>query len=490
MWPRRALLILRGVLLRKWILNIGDYLMNHYIISGATIIDVITGSKSAKDIEIYGDRIRSLSPHGSLEMPTDIRVISAEGQFAIPGLCDMHIHLTAWPQLVDSISSLLIAYGVTSVRDMGGRLSDIVAFRQQSRQPGVVAPRIWIAGPIIDGSPTLLDQDADMPALSVSVDTPEDAVDLVSELVKYDIDFIKPYEMLRPEVFKALVQKAQSCNLPAAGHLPMLMSIPEILSLGQYDVQHIVGGSCGGLGFECSEQHEQLMADKLEIVANADPDARGTDLMSKIIRTAALDPAELDSVRRAELIQLFAEQNTWHTPTLVVMAGIHKLGLQNNVDWLNAFDFLPEVYQTKAHAYKNGEENGHTATWGSWYLETVGEMHNAGIKFLAGTDCPPVHSYTPGSCLHFELQALVLAGVSPLGALQAATINAAEFFNCDKELGSIEKGKYADIVLLNADPMVDIANSQRIQAVISKGYFYDREMLDEFKSRSNNASYC
>lgn len=268
----------------------------------------------------------------------------------------------------------------------------------------------------------------------------------------------------------------------------MLMTIPEILDLGQYDIQHIVGGSCGGMGFECSEQHEQLMADKLAILATADPEVSGTDLMNEIIRTADLDPAELNSVRRAELIQMFVEQDTWHTPTLVVMAGFRTLGLEKNVNWLKAFDSLPEDYQRKAQAHQKGDENAHTVTWGSWYLETVGEMHKAGVKFLAGTDCPPVHSYTPGSCLHFELQALVLAGVSPLGALQAATINAAEFFDVAKELGSIEEGKYADLVLLNADPTIDITNTQRINAVISKGCFYDLEMLNEFKRRSNKAS--
>ena len=464
------------------------------VVMGVTVIDIHTGSKAVLDIVIKGERIVQIGPHGSLDLPADIQVMVATGQYAIPGLCDMHVHITAWPEFKDRISALFIANGVTSVRDMGGQLDDILAFRKQATQEGTVAPRLWIAGPIIDGSPRIMEEDPvhGIPDMSVAVDTPEEATRLVDALIKKGVDFIKAYEMLQPEVFTALLRRAQAHQRQAAGHLPIRMTIPQVLEVGQYDIQHL-GGVCSGMKFECVTNPQRLLADRVAILdkhlalktaegsplgktAEGSPPESGLELAKKILNTVAVAPSEQNADRRATLIQRFVEQGIWHTPTLVNTVGFHTLGFNLDPDWLNAFRYLPKIRQANSQTAR--EKVKEHETWGQWNLETVGEMHKAGVKFLAGTDSPPTPFYAPGSALHFELKALVLSGLSPLAALQSATINAAEFFNLTNDLGSIEAGKYADIVLLEADPLTDINHSRRINAVISRGRFLDRHALD------------
>lgn len=450
-------------------------------VTGVTVIDIHTGSKAVLDIVIKDEKITQIGPHGSLDLPADMPVVVATGHYAIPGLCDMHVHMTAWPEYKDRISALFIVNGITSVRDMGGQLEDILTFREEANQQGALAPRLWIAGPIIDGSPRIMEEDPvhGIPDISVAVDTPEEAIRLVDALIKHGVDFIKAYEMLQPEVFIALLRRAQTYQLQAAGHLPIRMTIPQVLDVGQYDIQHL-GGMCSGMKFECVTNPQHLLADRVAILDGHAPKERGIDLARKILSTVALAPNAQNADRRAALIEKFVEKSTWHTPTLVNTVGFRTLGFDRDPGWLNAFRYLPKARQMQSReAQEKTKDSPILEEWGRWSLQTVGEMHRAGVKFLAGTDCPPTPFYAPGLGLHFELKAMVLAGLSPLAALQSATINPAQFFNTANDMGSIEVGKYADIVLLAADPLVDISNSQRITSIISRGRFFDRQALDE-----------
>ena len=450
------------------------------VITGITIIDIHTGLKTVQDMEIKDEKIVQLGLQGSLSFPQTATMIDGEGQYAIPGLCDMHVHLTAWPEFKDKISTLFIANGVTSVRDMGGQLDDILEFRHKANQQDAIAPRLWIAGPIIDGSPPIMKEEPqfDMPNISVTVDTPCEAIQMVDELAKQGIDFIKGYEMLRPEVFKALLQQAQSHDLQAAGHLPIRMTIPEVLAIGQYDIQHL-GGMCSGMKYECVA-HPKAVLDERMTILDKRTDENGVDLVMEILKKIPIKASEQDEERRAALIQLFVEKSTWHTPTLVNGVGFRLLGLEDDANWQAAFRYLPKKRQALAKAFLKDEDESIEECEGKrWTLETAAQMHTAGVKFLAGTDSPPAPIYVPGSALHFELDAMVQAGLSPLEALQTATINPAEFFDLTDELGSIEVGKCADIILLEADPLIYISNSKRISSVISRGRFFDQQALSD-----------
>ena len=454
--------------------------MSELAVTGITVIDIYTGSKTVQDLLVKGEKIVQIGASGSLHISEETKVIDGSGQYAIPGLCDMHVHLTAWPEFKDQVSALFVAVGVTSVRDMGGKLEDILAFREKATKPEFVAPRLWIAGPIIDGSPPIMKEEPEygLVDLSVAVDTPEEAKQLVDELVKEGVDFIKAYEMLRPEVFTALLEQAQSHKLQAAGHLPIRMTIPEVLSIGPYDIQHL-GGVCSGMKYECVTNMEELLVDRVAVLDGCEEE-HGVELAMKILNTIPVDTNDIDAARRASLIELFVDKGTWHTPTLVNSVGFKLLGFEKDSDWLSGFQYLPAERQEESLALRASSENKTDQdAWKQWKLETVGEMHRAGVKFLAGTDCPPLPTYAPGFGLHFELKAMVKAGLSPLEALQTATINPAEFFELTDELGSIEVNKYADLVLLGADPLIDINNTLRITSVISRGKFLSRNDLDD-----------
>lgn len=449
-----------------------------FAVTGATVIDVNNGSNNMLDILIEGERIKKMVPQGQLNTSPQTHVIDATGQYVIPGLWDAHVHMTAWPEMTEKISTLYIANGITSVRDMGGRLEDILAFRAGASEEDAIAPRIWIAGPIVDGIPRITDGGAHGPDMAVEVDTPEEAVSLVDDLVCQGIDFIKPYEMLRPEVFTALVQRAQHHHLPACGHLPIRMTIPEVLEVGQYDIQHL-GGICAGIKYDCSINSQRLAVDRVAILDGCTHGESGVDLLIKILNSTEMTPEEQDQDRIADLIQLFVEKGTWHTPTLIIVAGHRDLELTDDPFMADTLRYLPESRRQKVIASQNSTEDPiKLDQWRRWNFNVVGQMHEAGVKFLAGTDCPAFPDYTPGFCLHLELYAMVLAGLSPLEALQTATINPAQFFDITDDFGSIEVGKFADMVLLDDDPLVDIKNCRCIASIISRGKHFDRETLD------------
>lgn len=452
------------------------------LISGARVIDIHTGDISLSDIVIEGETITRMGEAGSLSADTDMTVIDAAGRYVIPGLWDMHVHATVWPDSSDRMSSLFIANGVTSIRDMGANLDDILAFRRRAEQPGMVAPRLRIAGPIIDGDPRIMEMDlqASLPDISVAIDSPESAIALVDELVASGVDFVKTYELLQPEVFTALLKQAQQYDRPAAGHLPIRMAISDVVATGTFDIQHL-GGMCSGIKYECVTDPQALLDMKRAILDGAAPDTKGRSLLKKINETVVVKPLDELPDRRAELIQLFVDHGTWHTPTLVNSIGCEELGFDQSEDWSNSFRFLPEARQSRMQAQRAEikQITDPRKEWAQWNMETVAEMHKAGVLLLAGTDCPPTPAYTPGFALHYELKAMVQAGLSPLAALQTATINPARFFGISKEVGSVAVGQCADMVLLDADPRIDIDNTQRIAAVVSRGRFFDREALDD-----------
>ena len=445
------------------------------MISGATVIDTYTGAKEIKDILISGERIVDTGTVGSLQVPGGATTIDATGKYMIPGLWDAHIHLTSWPEVEDRLSALLTAYGITSVRDMGAPLEKILAFRNKALQEGSVSPRIWFAGPYINSSPAWGNP------MSAEADTAEEAVALIDSLVEAGIHFIKAYEMLVPEVFEALIKRAKELGLKVAGHTPISLTIPEILDIyPQYDIQHL-GGQCTGMKFECSCHAEQLHTERVDYLntnrATADG---GYALLSAMENDIPVALSDTDPEKRAALIKLFVEKGTWHTPTLVVTSSLKDLGFNDHPERLDALKYLPKAFLEKWQKMMASMEDELVPRfeWGPWFMETVGLMHEAGVQFLAGTDSPPVPDYTPGLALHFELQALVNAGLSPLSALQSATLNPAKFFEIEHDLGSIEKDRFADILLLEKDPLEDINNTRHISSVLSRGQYFDRQALD------------
>jgi uncharacterized protein YaiI (UPF0178 family) len=260
------------------------------------------------------------------------------------------------------------------------------------------------------------------------------------------------------------------------GHAPIRMTTSGVLEAGLDGIEHL-----RGMEFDCAQDPQSLLTRRVAIMdAHASPSG-GMELRRKVhetIRPAALE--HQDRARCAALIRSFVERGTWHTPTLNIVA-FRALRYYENPRWTDTLRYVPpELQERWLKTLAEYTDETTLSDWkehGAWALQTVGEMHRAGVRLLAGTDAPAL-PVTPGFSLHDELTAMARAGLPPLAVLQAATLNPAQFFDATAELGSIEAGKLADIVLLEANPLADIAASRRIRAVISKGRVYDRAALD------------
>lgn len=461
------------------------------VITNATIIDTYTGTKILSDIFIEGERIVDIQPRAGGDVglgyrDKDAKIIDATGLFAIPGLWDMHVHmnyLVALPS--DWMSPLFIAQGVTSVRDMGGDLDNLLALRQRLNTPGVVGPKLWL-GALADSSPQAFNSVGggefmkQFPTIP-PVDTPEAAIAFVDRVADSGINFIKTYEMLRPEVFTALVKRAHYRDLPVVGHIPQRMTTREAIAAGIDGIAHLKGTDYG-----CARDPEALRAERVAIMDAADDSEHGAYLWTRVIGISGPKAmAQQDQSRCDELIALLARKGIWQTPGISTEAFLAKP--QDELNHYTALDYMPAVTRaSKLSQYrklKKGEFSEVAeimVSKNTWKQELIAKMHKAGINFLAGTDSPAL--LLPGFSLHAELDALVEAGLPPLTALQAATINPAKFFKVETSQGSIEVGKVADIVLLNADPLLNINHTRRITTVIARGRVFDRSALDALQS--------
>jgi len=432
------------------------------LISGGTIIDIYSGKERVADILIHDDKISFVGSAKNSKLPSNLHKIDAAGKYIIPGLWDMHVHLTFYPELKEHLPALYIANGVTSVRDMGSQLDEVLAFKEYLSKENRVGPHIWLAGPIVDASPRVFDgRSPTQPNISIAANSPDEAIATVNYLAAKGVNLIKPYMELSPDTFFALVKQAKTHHLPVAGHIPNRVSLAEAVAAGMDDIQHLGGHHAKQ---DCSQLSKVTSAKKNKDSENA-----------KILNEAHAD-VKASSISCTALIQQYVENGTWHTPTLVNSIGPHALGFYQDPVWTSAFRLLPEPLGLQFEEF----QKKYDATFynSDWSFGITKKMHKAGVKFLAGTDSPPTPNLMPGYGLHFELNALVQAGLSPLEALQAATINPATFFSVESTQGSIEKGKVADLVLLDADPLLNINHTQKINMVIANGKVFDRSELD------------
>ena len=366
------------------------------LVTGAVVIDVHTGSKQHQDIYLKDDKIVALHSVGtssqrSMAKITAQKTIDARGTFAIPGLWDMHVHLTQEPELVDHVSALFMANGVTSVRDLGAVLDDIKALKQREQQ-NTFAPAIWFAGPILDGWPTF-DGIHNKPAMSLVLNTPDDAVRWVDALVDNGAKVIKVYILLRPEVLRAVVKRAHHHKLKVTGHIPLLVTALEGLEIGMDGMEHM-----GAIQFDCTPT-PKLWRDKISSVLEAhnyNYHASINDLLP-LVKAIRLSYGDLDSPHCLELIQAFARYKTWVTPTLSTYPNHFSLRLRE-FHWDEDTRYLPVSYREKWKKRHNTQKNILTDPQTDQYKIRMGlsssayhyvkQLHDAGAKLLAGTVYP------------------------------------------------------------------------------------------------------
>lgn len=440
----------------------------------ATVIDG-TGARSQTDITllITGGRIAAMGRSATLHPPRDATVVDATGKYVIPGLWDMHVHWYAKPYL-----PLFIANGVTGVRMMMG-LPLHHEWRKEIEAGTLLGPRLYIASAIVDGPKPV------WPGSLTAANAAEGRQAVVKAKAA-GADFVKVYSLLPRDAFFALADEAGKQGLPFEGHVPICVTAAEAAAAGQKSFEHLTGIMSG-----CSTEEAGLLqsaqAAFAGLLATNDPMTTLAELRGQGRRTLET----YSSTRAAALFALLKSHQTWQCPTLTVLrnmrfrddpsitndARLKYLPPDIKLAWDPSRDFRSFT--------RTSNETVIARQTCQKELEIVGAMQRAGVGLLAGTDT--LNPYClPGFSLHDELGLLVKAGLTPMQALQTATRNPARFMGREHDLGTVEKGKLADLLLLDANPLADISNTRKLYAVIYRGRLFPRAELDQMLSQAES----
>ncbi|HXG95491.1 MAG TPA: amidohydrolase family protein [Gemmatimonadales bacterium] len=431
------------------------------VIEHVAVIDVIAGRvQPDMTIEIRGRRIAAVSDGRHVRVPAGAILIEGRGRYLIPGLWDMHVHVSFPPGAAQIFLPLMVANGVLGARDMHSLLSIVVPLKHAVASGSQIGPRLFVAGPAVDGPHSYL------PAAQV-VRTSDEAREAVRQLKAGGVDFIKVYSSLPRELYFAVDSEAKRVGLPFVGHVPYPVTAAEASDAGQRSMEHLTEVDVG-----TSSEEGKIKSEEVEAMDQR----RGSIPDVNRLR------ATYDSGRAAALFERFRRNDTWQVPTLVVLhnAGQSARGGRRTDDSL--LTYIPKALR-EYWASLPPDVAAHMGALDSIHAALVGPMNRAGVPLLAGTDCPNPYVY-PGFSLHDELGLLVRAGLTPAEALRTATINPARFLGVTDSLGSVATGKVADLVLLEANPLDDIANTKRIRAVIRGGRLLDRAALNQLLARA------
>ena len=368
--------------------------------------------------------------------PRDARVLEGRGKFLIPGLWDMHVHLS---YVQAGALPVLLANGVTGVRDMGSDLDEIDGWRAEIAAGLRAGPRIVRAGPMLNGQ--------SFNPYQLVTGGPDQARGIVRTLKQVGVDFIKVHRRVPRDDYFAIVDEARKQGLRVAGHIPMTVTPVEACDAGQLI------------------EHEETLFE-------------GTF-------STGLSPAALpDSVHRflasaaAEtLVAHFVRNQTSLTSTLITW----QYAVRFSKDTTRSDPRMKYVRRSMRESLRKrsripAEDLPAQERLNADYGDLLLRLNRAGVTLLAGTDIPG--GLFPGFSLHDELAALVGAGLTPIQALRAATSNPARVLGTETEFGTVAKGRIADLVLLDANPLDDIRNTRRIAAVVFGGKLYRRAALD------------
>lgn len=433
-----------------------------------SIIDVADGSAAAgRTVLIDAGRIRAVGAVDSVNVPPHALKVAASGAYIMPALWDMHTHVYAVSPLLDM--PLYIAYGVTNVRDMNGCpkpgdpfiacAADKKRWTAEAVRGVRVGPRIVQSTSFMANGPGMADRVAGVPRFFDTA-TPDEAREFVRHQQAQGVDAIKVYDRLPRDAYFALVTEAKALGLDVVGHRPFAISAIEAANAGQRSIEHarvfLHEAFPGSAALRSAATQGEWTEDRRRMVDGH------------------------DRAMANEIFAAFVRNGTWYVPTHLTRwvdayaddPLVRDDSLLRYLHPLMKWQWLEDVDATIARdtsgaarlAYRDFYRKG---------LELTGEAHAAGVGILAGTDY-----IVAGADVHRELEQLVSAGLSPAEALRTATSNPAQYMRATADYGSVDVGKVADLLLLDADPLQDIRNTRRIRAVVFNGNLYDRTALD------------
>jgi imidazolonepropionase-like amidohydrolase len=433
------------------------------VIRGGTLVDVKSGRETPdRVIVVRGGRITEVSKEGKADVPAGAQIIDAKGKWIIPGLIDSHAHAES---AAEAPFGLYLANGVTTIRNPGGNTTVLRLTRDKLLRGEISGPRLFFSGQILDGMPPVWNW-------SLLVDTPERARSAVNFLADQGVDFVKVYNNVKEPELKVIVQTAKERGLPVAGHVPRTLTMSRAIELGMTRLEHIrITGK------------EMLSAGEAADIDPLPVGKREPMLWQRF---------NLQSEKMRGLLQLLAKSRVFLDPTLVTdeyFGASTKEAIEkdsNNQYWpksdveealkywnTGVFETPPELVPAAREAFQKEQK-------------FVGMCGEAGVRIIAGTDGPGIGVLAPGFALHREMELFVASGLSPLQVLRAATSTAAEALGKEDQLGTVEPGKFADLVIVNADPLASVQNLRQIYLVVQGGKTYVPEtLLDEVRARAD-----
>ncbi len=404
---------------------------NSLAIVGATLIDG-TGAAPISDsaVVIQNGLIKAAGPRSKVKIPKDANVVDAKGKFLLPGLWDMHAHFeqVEW-------GPIYLAAGVTTVRDCGNEFEFITAVRDAIAQGRGLGPRLLLAG-IVDGSGP--------GAIGVArVDTPEQARTWVDRYHDAHFQQMKIYSSVKLEEVKAVADEAHRLGMTVTGHVPEKLTAFQVIEAGQDQINH--------LGYISEIMH-----------APTPPDAKFED------RVKATVNIDLHSAEAQKAIAFLKEHHTVLDPTMALFELFDATTANPPASFEPGINKIaPELAQPLTDVPPPSARSELQQRAFEKEIEMLGALHKAGIPIVAGTD-----QAVPGHSLHREIELYVQAGFTPMEAIQAATIVPARAMGIDKELGTVEKGKRGDLILIEGDPLADIHNTRNVEYVVTNGTMY------------------
>lgn len=431
------------------------------LMNNLTVVDTRTGKLTYNMSILCADgKITEIAPAGTIKADKDTKVIDSTGKYAIPGYLDMHMHVIG-NEYTQETMDLLLANGITGFRQMSGSYELL---------------QDWHSGTFTSSThqPALLTMPGDI-LTPINAPTPKIAVDLIRQEKMEGAGFIK-VGGVSPDVFNAVQAEAIKLNIPFAGHVLPDMDLKDVAKNGFHSVEHF--GVNNGALISSSTDEKNLRAQ-----ATGVPSITENPIFVQLMKIKGLqnfvneqatslsiktsggtqDETQLKHIidtysdeKAKELADVYVENNTWQCPTMVRK----RSGL-----------FSGSSESTAQGLYE-------------LYLKLVKTYDSQGVKMMIGTDTGGGDDWrTTGYSLHQEFDELRKSGISPLHILQMATLNGAEFLGRLDDMGTVDVGKNADLVLLDANPIESVQNFHKINAVIRAGSYHDKKELDATKEK-------
>ncbi|QLG43988.1 amidohydrolase family protein [Costertonia aggregata] len=435
------------------------------VIANGNIIDLETGKISVEDIFISNGRIKRIERKDDSFLYDTNQTIDATGKYVLPGFWDNHVHFRGGDSLISANKNFLklyIANGVTTVRDAGGDLTaSLMQWKAEIAKGSLIGPNIFTSGPKIDGPAATW-------AGSLEVENELDIENALDVLQRIPSDYVKLYDSrISGENYLKTIQAAETRGLITSGHMPFTVTLDETVDAGIDAIEHLYYVMKG-----CAADEKRVTA-KLK-----NKEIGFWQAMPLLMKSYA------DSTAQRTFTKL-KENKVYVVPTLHIGKILSYLDETDHTDdpYLKYMGKgIIKTYQGRINGALNASKKvrADRKNLDAFFGKLAKSLNDSEVGLLAGSDSGAFNSYTyPGVSLHEELKQMVANGISPLDALRASAPNGADFLKQDADYGILSVGKISDLVLLDANPLEDIANTKSIHTVVKGNTIINKDKLNE-----------